>query len=229
MTTGKTVEPGPAQDGEVRRQGPAELFRSLLDLAIDGRGRLQGAVAVARRHLEHSADARRAVHDVIEQHVRLAGAQGFLTGLGGFAALPLALPANLTGLAVLQARMVAAIAHLHGYDLADARVRTAVTACLLGPDTVRELVAEGRLPSTPLAIATAPVHDPELDRRIAGELGTILAARVGGKRLGVTVARRLPLVGGGVGAVVDGIATHRIGRFAEAELPDRTLRRLHQT
>lgn len=226
MATGKIVEPGPAPDGQVRRQSAADLFRSLLDLAIDGRGRLQGAVAIARRHLERDPDPRRAVHDVIEQHVRLAGAQGFVTSLGGFAVLPLALPANLTGLAVLQARMVAAIAHLHGYHLTDRRVRTAITACLLGPDTVRELVAAGRLPSTPLAIATAPVPDPELDRRIAAELATILTARVGGKRLGVTVARRVPLLGGGVGAVVDGISTHRIGRYAEAELPDRTLRRL---
>lgn len=207
------------------RQGPqaaSDLFRSLLDAAIDGKGRFPGAIAVADRRLRRvDGDVRQAVHDLIEQHVRLAGTQGFVTSLGGFAVLPVALPANITGLAVLQARMVAAIAYAHGYDLTDQRVRTAVTACLLGSETVEELVKSGVLPSTPFVIATAPVADPGLDTRVANHLGAVLATRVGGKRLGITVTRRVPLLGGGVGAVVDGVSTHKIGRYAEHELPRR--------
>lgn len=208
-----------------RRMGPraaAGFFRSVLDAAIDGRGGFPGAITVAERQLARAGGDRvRASRAIVEQHVRLAGAQGFLTSLGGFAALALALPANVTGLAVLQARMVAAIAHLRGYDLADPRVRTAVVACLLGEDATETLVRKGKLPATPLGLATAPVHDPSLDTKIAAELAAVLTAQVGGKRLGLSVSRRVPLLGGGVGAVVDAIATYRVGRYAQRELPPR--------
>lgn len=165
----------------------------------------------------------RVIRDVVEQHVRLAGAQGFVTSLGGFAVLPLALPANITGLAVLQTRMVAAIAFLHGYDVADPRVRTAIVACLFGEDAVGQLVRKGRLPYGPHGIATAAEHDPDLEGKVATLLGTALTARVSGKRLGIAVSRRVPLLGGGVGAVTDAVSTYKVGRFAERELYD-----LHQ-
>ncbi|MEQ4206492.1 hypothetical protein [Actinopolymorpha sp. B9G3] len=198
------------------------FFRTILDAAIDGRSGFPGAVAVGDRQLTKAdGDATRAANAIVEQHVRLAGAQGFVTSLGGFVVMALTLPANITGLAILQARMVAAIAHVRGYDLSDSRVRTAVIACMLGEEAAEELLRKGTLPTTPLGIATAPVPDPGLDARVAAELGTALTAQIGGKRLGLSVTRRVPLVGGGVGAVVDGVATYRVGRYAQRELPPR--------
>lgn len=208
-----------------RHAGPAAastMMRQVLQVAIDGRGPFQSAVVVANRQREaHSGDVVPAVRVLIEQHVRLAGGQGFVTGLGGLATMVVALPANLTGLAILQTRMVAAIAHLHGYDLASQRVRTAVAAILLGPDGVDDQIKRGRLPSRPLAIATAPVNDPELHDRVANIVGATLTARLGGKHLTTTMARRIPLLGGGVGAAVDAVSTYQIGKYATDELPNR--------
>ena len=223
MAVGKMVARGLAPVArQMTPRAAAGLFRSVLNAAIDGRTGFPGAAAVADRQLSRAGgDRTRAANAIIEQHVRLAGAQGFVTSLGGFAVLPITLPANVAGLAVLQARMVAAIAHLRGYDLDDPRARTAVIACMLGDETAEELVRKGTLPSTPLGIATAPVHDVELHNRIAAELGAILAAQIGGKRLSLTVSRRIPLLGGGVGAVVDAVATYRVGRYAQGELPPR--------
>ena len=51
-----------------------------------------------------------------------------------------------------------------------------------------------------------------------------LIARVAGKRLVTTVGRRVPVVGGLVGASADGFATWRIGRYADRELLPRTTR-----
>lgn len=208
-----------------RHAGPAAastMMRQVLSVAIDGRGPFQSAVKVAnRQRLAHSGDVVPAVNVLIEQHVRLAGGQGFLTGLGGLATMVVALPANMTGLAIVQTRMVAAIAHLHGYDLATQRVRTAVAAILLGEDGVDDQIKHGRLPSRPLAIATAPVNDPSLHDRVANIVGTSLTTRLGGKHLTTTMARRIPFLGGGVGAVVDAVGTHQIGRYAAQELPNR--------
>jgi len=135
--------------------------------------------------------------------------------------LPVAIPANITGVAIVQVRMVAAIAHLRGYDLDDHRVRTALVMCLMGGEQVAKHIAEGTLPTSPMAVATAPVFDPELDKQVADEVITDLAARIGGKNLALAIVKRVPLMGGGVSAVMDGFATYQIGRYATGELVKR--------
>lgn len=196
------------------------FVRRVLELAIDGLGpRLPGAAAAADRRLqENGGDVEQAIHDVIESHVRMAGVQGFVTNLGGVVTLAVTIPANVGGLAVLQCHMVAAIAHLRGYDLDDPRVRNAVLVCMLGEDTADELLRKKRLPSSPMGIATAPAHDPELDQRIAVAVTEEMVAKVGGRRVATSVARRVPVVGGGIGAVSDGFSTWRIGRYADHAL-----------
>ena len=120
---------------------------------------------------------------MIENHVRYAGAQGFLTNLGGLVTDAVTIPANITGLALIQCRMVAGIAHLRGYDLDDPRVRNAILTCLLGEDSVNTLIKKKKLPAPPMALATAPAHDPDLDRIISAEVASELITRVAGKRL----------------------------------------------
>lgn len=201
------------------------FVREALHRAIDGVGPLPGAAAAADRQLaEQRGDVERAVHEVIENHVRYAGAQGFLTNVGGLATAAVAIPANITGLTVVQCRMIAGIAHLRGHDLADPRVRNAVLTCLLGEETVSALVRRRSLPAPPMALATAPAHDPALDQQISAEVATDLITRVAGKRLATTVGRRVPVVGGVVGAGADGYATWRVGRYAERELLPRNRR-----
>jgi hypothetical protein len=150
--------------------------------------------------------------------VRYAGAQGFLTNLGGFATMAFTVPTNITGLALVECRMIAGIAHLRGYDLADPRVRNAILVCLLGEESVTDLVRARKLPAPPMAMATAPAHDPTLDKVISAQVASALVAKVAGKRVAGSVGRRVPLVGGFVGAGMDGHATWKIGRYADREL-----------
>ena len=70
-----------------------------------------------------------------------------------------------------------------------------------------------------MAIATAPVHDPDLDRLLSAEVASELITRVAGKRLAITIARRMPIVGGAFGMGADGFATWRVGRYAAARAP----------
>lgn len=206
-------------------QAAAGVLRQVLEVAIDGYQRFPGAERVARRHLEKAGDdAKLAIDGVIDQHIRLAGVQGFVTSIGGLVTLPVSLPANITGIAIVQARMVAAIAHIRGYDLDDPRVRTAVITCMLGEEGVKDRLASASLPTSPLAIATAPVFDPELDKLVAGEVVGELIARISGKRMALAVTRRVPLLGGAVGAGVDGWSTYRIGQYADESLVRRIRR-----
>ena len=48
-------------------------------------------------------------------------------------------PTNITGLALIQCRMVAGIVHLRGYDLDEPRVRAAILASVLGEEKILKL------------------------------------------------------------------------------------------
>ncbi len=198
----------------------AALVREALHRAVRGIGPLAAAATVAGRKLsEHEGDVDLAIHELIENHVRYAGAQGFVTNLGGVATMAFTVPTNISGLALVECRMIAAIAHLRGYDLDDPRVRNAVLVCLLGEESVKDLVSAQKLPAPPMALATAMVHDPTLDHMISAEVASDLVQKVAGKQLaGTAAARRIPLVGGLVGMGADGYSTWKIGRYADREL-----------
>ena len=201
------------------------FVREALHRAIVGVGPLPPAAEAAdKQRREQGGDVDKAVHEVIENHVRYAGAQGFATNLGGVVTVAVTIPANIAGLALIEARMIAGIAHLRGYDLADPRVRNAVLVCMLGEDEVNSLVRKKKLPAPPMALATAPTYDPDLDRIVSAHVASDLITRVAGKRLAVTVGRRVPVVGGLVGAGADGYSTWRTGRYAERELLPRATR-----
>jgi hypothetical protein len=220
-TTASTASTGrqPARLTELAPGLTAAFVREALHRAIHGVGPLPPAAHAADAQLrEQHGDVERAIHEVIENHVRYAGAQGFVTNLGGLAMMTVMVPANISGLALVQCRMIAGIAHLRGYDLTDPRVKNAVLVCLLGEETVRERVTDLTIPAPPMAIATAPAHDPTLDQVVSTEVAADLVARVAGKRVAGKAGRRIPLVGGFIGAGVDGYATWRIGRYADREL-----------
>ena len=201
------------------------FVREALNRAIHGVGPLPPAAAAADKQLrEQRGDVERAVHEVIENHIRLAGAQGFVTNLGGLVTAAVTIPANITGLALIQCRMIAGIAHLRGYDLHDPRVKNAILVTLLGEDAVGDLVKAKKVPAPPMALATAPQHDAGIDQVISAVVASDLITRVAGKRLATTIGRRVPLVGGVVGMGADAFATWKVGRYADRELLPRAKR-----
>lgn len=192
------------------------VLRKVLEIAIDGAGRLPGAREAAAKQLQRTGDVEQAIDALVTQHVSLAGAQGFVTNIGGLVTTIVSLPANVAGAAVLQARMIAGIAHLKGYDVTDDRVRVAIGMCLVGDDLER--VLEGlNVPHRPLVVATAPVFDAQLERTVSDKVATELVARITGKRMVVAMTKRVPVLGGGVGAAFDGWDTWTIARFARRE------------
>jgi hypothetical protein len=198
------------------------FVRQAFDRAVDGTGPLRGAATSADERLtEHEGDVGHAIRSLVDSHVKLAGIQGFVTNLGGLLTMTIAVPANVSGLALLQCHLVGGIAHLRGFELDDPRVRNAVLACMLGEDSVKSLVKKKKLPSSPMAIATAPRYDPRLDDVIAAEVAAELIARAAGKRTLAALGRKIPLLGGGVGMVTDGYATYQVGRYAAKELRSR--------
>lgn len=208
-----------------RRTAPrftSGYVREILERAIDGIGPFRGAVRAAdARLVAANGDVEAAIKALVDSHVRMAGIQGFVTNVGGLLTLAVSVPANVTGLAVLNCHLVAGIAHLRGYDLSDPRVRNAVLVCLLGEHHVSSLVKHKKLPGGPMLLATSPVHDPRLDALIGSHVTTQLLGKVGGRRMVSFVGRRVPVLGGGVGALSDAMSTQRTAAYAIAELRER--------
>lgn len=190
-----------------------------LDAAINGVSRLPGAAAAGDSALaKHHGHTERAIHHLIERHVRYAGAQGFLTNIGGLTTLAVTIPANIAGLAVIECRLIAAIVHLRGWDLQTPQARNAVLACLLGPDALAAEVKKKRIPGGPNDLLAATSNDPDLTTRLANAVANELITRATGTRLATTAGRRVPILGGAVGAASDGYATWKLGRFVDREI-----------
>jgi hypothetical protein len=219
---GKSLAPNV---GQIAPGATAAFVHEALERAINGVGPLPPAAQAAAKQLqEQGGDVDRAVHELIENHVRFAGAQGFVTNLGGLVTLAVTVPANITGLTLLQCRMVAGIAHLRGYDLDDKRVRNAILAAVLGEETVLQLIKNKHLPGTPMAIATAPAYDSNLDKVMAAQVATAMVTKVAGKRIAITVGKRVPVVGGLLGAGTDAYSTWKVGRYVDREFLPRRAR-----
>lgn len=196
------------------------LLRKVLVVAIEGYSALPPAKETAAHHLQKQGHADGAIDSLIQLHIGMAGAQGFVTNIGGVITALIAMPANVAGVVVVQARMVATIAHLRGYNINDPRVRTAIAMCLVG-DNLDKTLGEAGLPTTPLVVATAPVFDVNLDQKISDHVAADLLARVTGKRVVVAMTKRVPVLGGGVGAAFDSWDTLQVARYAKAHLVDR--------
>lgn len=209
------------------RIGPVagNALRQLLNIGIDGGPGFPGSRTAAASALGRKHDHEAAINALERGHVAMAGAQGFLAHLGGLLTMVATLPANVAAVTVIQTRLVGSIAHLRGYDVDDSRVRSAVLVCLLGDRGMQRAVASEHLPSTPLAVATAPMADPDLDERINRVVLAHLLVGPAGLGVPVAVAKRIPVVGGPVGAVADSYGTLAVSAFGRTQFPARRVLR----
>jgi uncharacterized protein (DUF697 family) len=217
----------------VGRIAPGQTERFLtrvLDRAINGAGPFDSARDVAAEVLEdEGGDVDRAVKHLIDSQTRLAGAQGFLTNIGGLVTAAVTIPANVAGLIMVQLRLHAAIAHLYGLDLDDEGVRSALLVTLLGSKQTDKLVRNGDLPGNVRWLAEGGANaqqgarkagdGPSVAERVTAEVASTLVAMLGGKQLAGTVGKRIPLLGGVIGGVTDARSTRRTGQDAARDLP----------
>lgn len=196
------------------------MVARLLDVGIDGRGRFDSAQKVADAALAGQPDADAAVDAIVRSHLRLAAAGGFVTGLGGFVTMPVALPANVAGFYLVATRLVACIAGARGYDVRQPEVRSAVLLTLVGADADTVLKKAGYASTGRLAgLAAQRLPGPVLMAVNKG-VGFRLLSQVGKKSL-TRFGKGVPLAGGVVGAGLDRYLMHRIANHARHEFPPR--------
>ena len=182
--------------------------------AVNGVPGLEGAEDLARSYAARHASADEAVAALIRWQAGVAGAVGFVTGLGGFVALPVALPANLASALYIQARLIAAIAHLRGHDLRSDEVRALALACLTGSRAADSLKDAGVRFGTRMTRDVIGWVSPALFKK-AGHAAGVSPAYVVGAGTVARFGKFVPVVGGVVAGGFDAALTQLIGRTAD--------------
>ena len=164
--------------------------------------------------------------ELIKRQIAKSAASGFVTGLGGFVTLPVAIPANLVSVLYIQIKMAAAIAHLAGHDVKNDKVKTLVFASILG-DRVKDILKESGVDVAAEFVIQKMVSGFTVDTmlRVTRVVGYRLAAQFGVKGPGKLV----PLLGGVIGGVIDAVWTKTVGRtakriFIDGRIPDDKVR-----
>jgi hypothetical protein len=208
--------------GEARDAGVgakvSTFVERLLEVGVDGRGRFESARTVADRALAKASSREAAISGLTRSHVGLAAAGGFVTGLGGFITMPVALPVNVLEFYLLATRAVAAVAHLRGYDLDKAEVRTAVLLTLAGADNEDILKKAGVVSTGKIAQLAGQQLPSSVLMMVNKGVGFRLVTQAG-KGVFARFGRAVPALGGGVGAGLDAFLLSRIIAVAKTEFP----------
>ena len=197
-----------------------KVVENLLDTGIDGKGPFDSAAKVAAGALKkNGGDADRAVDDIVKSHLKLAAAGGFVTSLGGFITLPVSLPANVLGFYLIATRMTGAIAQVRGHDIGQPQIRTAVLLTLVGADADDLLAKAGMVAPTGRLTNLAAQRLPGPALMVVNKAIGFRLLSTAGKKTFSRFGRNVPLVGGVVGAGLDGWLLKRISDNARREFP----------
>ena len=209
--------PGPREDeGVVGR-----VVQVLLDAGIDGLGPLRSARELADLARRDTRTTEGAVKKIIRSHVAKGAVGGFLTGVGGFITMPVALPANVVEFYVGATRMVASIATLRGYDVDDPQVRTAVLLTLVGSEADQVLKKAGLTGASGKVVGLVGQQLPPAALLILNKAIGFRLLRGVGEKAFARLGRGVPLAGGVIGGGIDVWMMKRIAEHAMAEFPER--------
>lgn len=183
------------------------------DKALAGLPGLNSAVELSESYLKQEGTLRHKANALIRWQNVKSGSSGFITGLGGFMTLPVAIPANLASVLFIQIRMIAAIAHMGGYDLRDDRVKSLVFACLAG-NVAKDILQEiGISAGTRITAQLIARISEQTIIAINQKVGFQLLSKTSGKGV-VNLGKAVPLVGGVIGGSFDTVMTNLIGNIA---------------
>ncbi|GAA0628474.1 EcsC family protein [Sporichthya brevicatena] len=194
------------------------LVQKILDWGVDGLGPLKSAEDVAREHLAQHRDVEVAIDRLIRTHARTVTATGFATGFGGFAAMGVMLPADITAFYAQAARCAAAVAHLRGYDIHSEEVRSIILLTLLGSAGVGVAAEFGVKLGTKASMAALKKLPGKALTAINQRVGFRLVTKFGSKGL-INLGRAVPFVGAGVGAGINAVGMRSIGTYAKSNFP----------
>ncbi|MGE7907529.1 EcsC family protein [Peribacillus sp. NPDC094092] len=184
------------------------------DMAINGGvPGMDTAIELADSYLKKNGTLDEKVKSLILWQNSKSATSGFLSGLGGIITLPVAIPANITSVLLVQMRMIAAIAHMGGYDLKDDQVKCFVYACLAGNGAKDILKNAGIQIGKKLVVSGIKKVPFEVIKKINQAVGFRLLTKFGEKGV-INLGKMVPFAGGIIGGTIDAVATNTVGKVA---------------
>ncbi|MDN7907536.1 EcsC family protein [Burkholderia diffusa] len=190
-----------------------EALQWTYDKAVNGVMGTDSAEEMAAEYSMQDGTLVEKVDSLIRWQNTKAGAAGFVTGLGGFATMPVTIPANLASVLYVQIRMIAAIAKMGGHDLKSDKIRTLVLACLAGDGTMEILRDVGIQVGKKAAQIAINKISGAVIVKINQAVGFRLVTKAGSTGV-VNLTKMVPLLGGVIGAAFDATVTNMIGNAA---------------
>lgn len=183
------------------------------DKAINGVTGLDSAIELADSYMRTNDPVISQANSLIRWQNTKAATSGFVTGLGGLITLPVAIPANIASVLFVQIRMIAAIAHMGGYDVRDDQVKTMVYACLTG-NAAKEILKEvGVEVGKKAAVSAIKAIPGKTLTAINQKVGFRLFTKFGEKGV-INLGKTVPILGGIIGGTVDSVTTNTVGNAA---------------
>lgn len=205
--------------GELNESNVEKFLDWTYEKALQGIPGTDTAFELAESYAGKHTSPEKAIKSLIRWQQSKCATSGFLSGLGGLIVMPVAIPANLASVMYIQMRMIAAIAHIRGYDLKDDQVKTFVYACLTG-QSASEIVKQSGI-KIGMKVGEAQI------KRIPGEALKAINKRVGfrlitkfGEKGAINLGKMVPLLGGIVGGTFDASTTYLIGKAAQKTFID---------
>ena len=190
-----------------------EALQWTYDKAVNGVMGTDSAEELAAEYSMQDGTLVEKVDSLIRWQNTKAGAAGFVTGLGGFATMPVTIPANLASVLYVQIRMIAAIAKMGGHDLKSDKIRTLVLACLAGDGTMEILRDVGIQAGKKAAQIAINKISGAVITKINQAVGFRLVTKAGSTGV-VNLTKMVPFLGGVIGAAFDATVTNMIGNAA---------------
>lgn len=201
-------------DNQLSESKVGKLLDWAYEKSINGIPGTDTAYELAENFMLKHNSLDKAINSLVRWQNTKSATSGFLTGLGGLITLPVAIPANIASVTYVQIRMIAAIAHMKGYDLKDDQVKTFVFVCLTGQSASDILKQAGIKAGTALTKQAIKKIPGEIIKSINKAVGFRLVTKFGEKGV-VNLGKAVPLIGGFIGGTVDGIGTNIIGKTAK--------------
>jgi hypothetical protein len=194
-----------------------EKIMQVLDWAyeksVNGVPGMDSAEELAKSYMKEGEAPYEQANSLIRWQNTKAATSGFITGLGGIMTLPIAVPANIASVLYVQIRMIAAIAHLGGYDIRDDKVKTLVYACLVANSAKDVLKDIGVAVGNKIAMNAVKSISAKTLQEINKKVGFKLFTKFGEKGI-INIGKAVPLLGGFIGGTFDGVTTNAVGNVS---------------
>lgn len=181
--------------------------------ALSGGGPFGSAYDMANDYLHKSGSRDAAVKSLIDWQVAKSATSGFITGLGGLVTLPVAIPANISSVLLIQLQMILSIAIIGGYDPKSDQVKSLAFICLTGTAATAVLKDVGISVGQKITERTLQNISDQVIRRINYLVKTRFLTKTG-KIGALHLGKAIPIVGGVIGGTIDATTTRMVGKAA---------------